>query len=699
MSNRGRGGSHEGILEPLEGGDGLVRTSDRRPPFLVPRRDLHGAIAGDLVRVEARSRRPSAPGALPRAAVVAVLERRHDTLVGSVERDDEGRWWLLPFASKVPLTVELTAGVEGTGHGEFVVARLDRRGRDAGVATGRVVERLGPVERPGVDVLVVLRHFGIPEEWPQRVLLEAAALPADPAAADIAEREDLRQQVTVTIDGASARDFDDAISVERVSSRLFRVGVHIADVSHYVPPGGGLDGEAYRRGTSVYYPERAIPMLPERLSTELCSLRPGVPRLAVSVFLDVDRQGRVQARRFATTVIRSHRRLTYDEVRRVLEEPRAGDEREYGPVLAMLRQAREVMQALHLRRTERGSLDFDLPEGDVELDTDGYVVGIRPGQRHVAHRLIEELMIAANEAVAEELLERQQPALFRVHHPPDPERVDELRTLLRPFGIDLPESSEPPEPGALQDVLRRVEGRPEEPFVAAVVLRSQQRAIYHPDSAGHYALASEHYLHFTSPIRRYPDLVAHRQLKALLAEGQAAKGVGGRGRRRDLGPLDPAPPLAQRLPEMAEHTSATERRAEQSERELLQWKKVRFLADRVGDRFAGRITGVQPFGLFVQLTELFVDGLVPVATLGDDYFVHDPAGHRLVGSRSGRSFRLAQEVEVELVGVSTRHRSLDLQVVATERDGTRESGREQRRAEAGPKKGRRRPAGRGRRRR
>jgi len=569
-----------------------------------------------------------------------------DTLVGTLETVKGGRW-LVPFDPKVSLELPVV-GAKGIPDGDYVVVTVERlpRGRRP---RGRVVEILGDPEVPGVDVLVVLRHYGIPEDFPDAVLDAALRFPEDPRPEDWAGREDLRQRTIITIDGESARDFDDAVSIERLPDGVFRLGVHIADVSHYVKEGDPLDLEAYLRGTSVYYPERAIPMLPEGLSNGLCSLRPQVPRLTVSVFLDINRDGEILARRFAETVIRSTRRMTYTEVRRILEEPRPEDRAEYGPVLPALREMHHLMQILNHARTVRGSIDFDLPEGDVVLNTDGVMVGVFPEERNVAHRLIEEFMIAANEAVALELVSRKVPALFRIHAAPTPARVEELRELLATFGLSLHGDAEDLHPGALQEVLKSVHGRPEEHFVSSVVLRTLQRALYDPECLGHYALASPFYCHFTSPIRRYPDLLVHRRLKALLrgrAEREAERSR-----------------LVERLPVMAEHTSQTERRAEQSERDLLQWKKVRFLAGRAGEIFKGQITGVQPFGLFVQLDGYYVDGLVPIRSMGDDYYRYEPDAHRLVGENRGRVFRLADPVEVRLVGASPRHRGLDFTLV------------------------------------
>jgi ribonuclease R len=409
-------------------------------------------------------------------------------------------------------------------------------------------------------------------------------------------------------------------------------------------------------------------MLPEALSNGLCSLRPGVPRLTLSAFLDVDSRGEVLRRRFAETVIRSDHRLTYDEVRRVLEEGSPGDGERYGPALPMLRECRKVMDALRAARTARGSIDFDLPEGDVVLDTDGVTVGVTPGERNVAHRIVEEMMIAANEAVALELESADVPSLYRVHDAPSPDDLAGLREVLASLGFKLPADLERLHPRHLQAVVAAAEGTAQEHFVSSLVLRTMQRALYSPDNRGHYGLASRHYTHFTSPIRRYPDLVVHRRLRAHL-RGEAGEG---RGRDRE------AIPVAERLPGIAERSSAMERRAEQSERDLLQWKKVRFLASRVGETFPGRVTGVQPFGLFVQLDDYYVDGMVPIRTLVDDYYLYAPEEHRLVGQNRGRVFRLADRVEVRLTGVSLRHRGLDLQVADLAEPGRPGRGRRKR---------------------
>jgi ribonuclease R len=612
---------------------------------------------GDRVLVKALSGRRRRVGgeSLPEAKVGRVLERRHTTLVGTLEIGEEGERWLVPYDPKNRLEVEVEGGDE-LMEDDWVVVELASGGGDR--VRGRVVEVLGRADDPGVDVAVVLAHYRLPDPFPPQVAEAARALPTDPPREERRRREDLSRQVVVTIDGASARDFDDALSVERRSGGGYRVGVHIADVAHFVPAGSPLDQEAFHRGTSVYFPDRAVPMLPERLSAGLCSLQPGVPRLTVSVFLDLDAEGRVENRRFAETVIRSTRRLTYDEVRRVLEEPVPGDVAEYGPVLPLLEELRQVMELLLAKRIERGSVDFDLPEGDVTLDTDGEVVGITPRQRHVAHRIVEELMIAANEAVAEALTKAGAPALFRVHEAPSEDDLRDLDATLRPLGLRLRGELEQMHPSELQRVLAEVEGWPEEEFLTTLVLRTLPRAHYLPECRGHYALAARYYAHFTSPIRRYPDLVVHRAVKARLA---------GRSLERD----------PERLAVFAEHTSTAERRAERSERDVLQWKKIRFLEERVGDVFGGRITGVQPFGFFVRLDDFHVDGLVPVRSL-DDYYVYEEEEHRLVGESTGRAFRLADPVEVVLEGVDHLHRGLDLTLARLPEPPGRGKGRNKR---------------------
>jgi len=638
-----------GRLEALRGGRALARTgADGEAGYLVRRGDLNGARDGDLVLLKPRRGKRRRHSSLPEASVSKVLERRWRTMVGRLARD--GRGWLLePFDTRARLEVRLEDGQREDNDalrvGDYAVVGLLDRPAAAGRAWGRVVEVLGSIDEAGVDLLAVLRHFEIPELLPEAVTQSISDLPEDPSEEDLEGRLDLSTTVTVTIDGETARDFDDAISVRPDGKGGFELGVHIADVSHYVVEGSALDLEAYRRGTSVYFPERAVPMLPERLSNGLCSLRPGVPRLTLSAFLEVDRKGEIRARRFATSWIRSARRLTYEEVAGLLEGARKEDEAEYAEVLPMLRHARALRDLLFQRRLRGGSLDLDMPEVELRLDDEGGVTAIEPAKRTVAHRMIEEFMIAANEAVATELSKYEVAAVHRVHDPPGGQAYEELRSALAAVGYTLPGDLESLSPEPLQRLLGKVEGEPLQALVSGLVLRSMQRAEYRVDGGGHFALALGHYLHFTSPIRRYPDLVVHRQLKKRLADAVPDSAM-----------------LVERLGRVAAHTSRTERRAESAEREVRKWKKVRFLSDRIGELFNGTITGVQPFGLFVQLDDFLVDGLIPVRRLADDFYLFEVDRQRLVGEASGRVFRLGDAVEVVLSGVDVAARMIDFDV-------------------------------------
>ncbi len=671
------GPRNDGIASLFVAGEGesemIVRESNSK-----------GARRGDRVLV--KRLRSAKQGTPPEASVVRILERARRTLVGKVRPDRSGqRAWLAPFDS-------------GTVDGEsvrlvapwpeeedlWIVVALEEDSREG--LRALVVEELGRTGDPGVDTLVVLRHFEIPDEFPEEVEAAAQELPDDPPKKSFTHRENLRSSTVVTIDGATARDFDDAISLERRKGGGWRLGVHIADVAHYVRPGSGLDREARQRGTSVYFPERAVPMLPERLSNGLCSLRPRVPRLVQSVFMDFDSRGRRRRSRFAQAVIESSARLTYEQVARFLDggevaSDGAGDEitPEVG---SLLREADELLERLLERRAERGGLDFDLPVHDLVLDQRGELVAVEAGVRTRAHRLIEEFMIAANEAVAEALVERDVAALFRVHDPPSPERLRDLHGLLATLepgletfldGESGSEDDPTVSPRSLQRILTELEGRDEAPLVSAIVLRTLKRAVYLEENRGHYALGSQAYSHFTSPIRRYPDLVVHRQLSRL-SRGQEV--------------ADPPSALQRGL---ADWCSFTEQRAERAERDILQWKKVRLLEERIGELFQGRITGVQEFGFFVQLEEFLVDGLVPIATLRDDYYWYDTAAFQLEGEKSGRRFRLADRVEVRLVGVSELHRGLDLEIAdmpAAEPERGGRGPRERGRSARPPRRGR-----------
>ena len=634
-------------------GFGFVLAKGEGEDLFIPRGGMHGAMDGDTVIArEERSRETGRRGkdsGRTSGTVVKVLERAREHVVGRFETRD-GTKVVFPYDPKIDAVIRIAEGkTHRAREGEIVEARLTSFPDARRVARGEVAERLGFLGEPGVDIEIVLRSHRLPPRFPEPVVAEAEGFPEEVRSADLAGRRDFREHRIVTIDGETAKDFDDAVEVERTPTG-FRVGVHIADVSHYVAEDTLLDDEARSRGTSVYFPGRVLPMLPERLSNGLCSLNPRVDRLVLSAILELDSAGRVTGADFTKGVIRSAHRMTYTEVARLLETaPTGEDERRYGPFLETFRTMGEVAALLRKRREARGSIDFDLPDADIVLDDAGLVVGIVPESRNVAHRLIEEFMLAANESVAKKLLFAKQPAIYRVHDRPDPDRLVDLRDVLQSFGYELKGDLEEVPPSAFQRLLIEIEGKPEERLLHDLLLRAQRKAVYSEECRGHYALAAAYYCHFTSPIRRYPDLIVHRQLSRLLAEGRPVAA-------KDFEEVNG------RLREVATFSSERERRAEQAERESLLWKKIVFMKDKLQREFDAYVTGVASFGVFVTLKDYFVEGLVPMSALGNDFFVYEEKQHRLRGRSSGKTYRLGDTLRVKLVAIDEVRRRLDFRL-------------------------------------
>jgi len=615
----------------------------------VPVTALGSALDGDIVLVRVEEPKAAPEGAsrgrrsrfAPRATglVVKVLVRRRETVVGKIARSPEGTF-VVPFDRKIDARLAVPDGKDlAAPDGMFVEARIVAYPDDRRLALAEVLELIGFEGDPGVDVEVVARKWGIPRKYPEAVVAEAEAASGAVGEDERKLRADFTGRTIVTIDGETARDFDDAIEAEELPGGGFRIGIHIADVSHYVPIGGALDAEAFERGTSVYFPDRAIAMLPERLSNDLCSLRPNEDRRTVSAVLTLDKRGETVKAEFFRSLIKSRARLTYTQVGGLLEDLSPHSPSKKSPVSSdvarMLRVAHEAAGILRAKRSRRGSLDFDLPDADVILGEEGDVVEIVRAVRNEAHRLIEEFMLAANEAVAKHLEFVPTPALYRVHDRPDESRLVDLRVVLGPLGYDLPEDEEEVTPATFQAILDQAAGKPEERFVSDLVLRAQKKAIYSEECRGHYALAAKHYCHFTSPIRRYPDLLVHRALVEWLAirRPPAAEDADGRTRW---------------FHEAAAHCSSRERRAESAEREAVAWKKFVFLSSRVGEEFWAYVSAVVGFGLFVTLEDIYVDGLVPISSLEDDFYRYEDVEHRLVGSSWGRVYRLGDRLRVKL---------------------------------------------------
>lgn len=635
-----------GRLEMKRGGFGFViPVEPGLADVFVPPNELAEALHGDRVLVHVD--RKGADGRLE-GRVVKVLERLTTQIVGRLEIDAGGTR-VVPFDPRFPYEVFLTdKTLAGAKAKDMVVVELTRYPTPYRAPLGRIVEVVGNVDDPGVDLRVVVAKHGLPDGFSPEVLVEAESIPAEVSRDALKEREDFRERPIVTIDGETARDFDDAVEVEILDNGNFLLGVHIADVSYYVRGGSTLDQEAFHRGTSVYFPERAIPMLPERLSNGICSLNPGVDRLVQSVLVEVGPEGKVVNHRFADGVIRSRARMTYTRVRRILVDRDPEMLAEYRELVPLFERMLALFQILRVRRERRGSIDFDRPEADVVLDESGRVVDVRIAERNVAHRIIEEFMLLANETVATHFAELDVPTLYRIHEPPDEKRVEAFEELILGLGQRLRSPSEPLHPRTFQRLLARIEGRPEERLVSYAMLRTMQQAVYSAENRGHYALAAPCYTHFTSPIRRYPDLVVHRLLRELRDKGPPGEE---RAEERKRG-----------LVEIAERSSFTERRADEAERELVEWKKVRFMADKVGDVFEGVVTGVTGYGLYVELLEFFVEGMVHVSTLVDDYYHYNEEAHTLRGESTGRTFRLGDAVSARVVRVDLNQRRIDLSI-------------------------------------
>jgi ribonuclease R len=632
---------HPGRYRGMTGGGFVVDVDgDDGPPVWIAPSGRRGALQGDrvLIRFETAQKRARSLG-LREGVVIKIVERRTTEVVG-VWVEDGGRPHVRPLGRGQRFTVEVSSSrVEGEPReGELVAVSIDHVEGRGQRARGVLLERLGRPEDSGAVDRAVLRLFGIVEDFTAEVEGEANALPEEVTERDRAGRWDLRGSPAITIDPVTARDFDDAVSARPAAGDAIEVEVHIADVGHYVRRDTFLDAEARRRSTSVYLPGLCVPMLPERLSNELCSLREGVDRLCFSVRFHVGTNGHISRVEANRSVIHSRRRCTYEEVFEWLEQPRSEWPPETAPFADSLDLLAEAASRLSRARHGRGSLDFDMAEPQILLDPGGRVVSIEPSARNRAHRLVEELMVAANMAVARLLLDADQPCLHRVHDEPDPTKIETLAEVVGELGFRLEGDAGDLKPSALQALLEKVAGRPEEHLVSMLVLRSMARAVYTSDPRGHYALATNAYLHFTSPIRRYPDLVAHRMLQALLRDGRAIEGE-----ERDQ--------LETALRTLGPQCSAKEQEADKAERTAVQWKTALFLRDRVGEVFTGRVSGVVAFGFFVELEEVFADALVHIKELLDDYYEFDEKRHRLVGERTGRVWRLGDRVKVKLVRV------------------------------------------------
>ena len=607
-------------------GYGFVILEERVPGLtgdvFIPPPKTGSAMDGDRVAITVTSKRQA------EGRVVRVEERARTTVVGQLRYD--GRvYFVSPADAKLPEKI-LVAGNVSEHKEKMVEIELTRFPSDAHWPAGELISVLGFIDDPNVETTVIIKKYGLSLDFPKHVEEEVSKLSVQLEDSDLADREDFRDLEMITIDPATARDFDDTVDVQELEDGGFRLGVHIADVAHFVPAGSDTDKEARERGCSVYFPDRVVPMLPERLSNDLCSLNPDTDRLAMSVILAINADGEITGQTFHQSVIRSKRRMNYETVQKILDGDSASRKR-YHRVVGTIETLERVAQALRQRRVKRGTIDFDRPEPELTYDPEGRVEGVVKAPRYFSHRMIEEFMIAANEAVAKRLEAHFKSTIFRVHAPPDPERVGELSDTLAALGLRFRPRKRTP--AAFQKFLSSIEGRADKQMVSFLVLRSFRQAVYSIQNVGHFGLASKSYTHFTSPIRRYPDLVVHRLLKGYLS-----------GRRRTGYTVS-------ELETIASGSSARERIADQAERDLFDWKRMILLENHLGDALDAIIIAVLGKGVRVELVDYFIEGYIGVDDMVDDYYELDARSRTLVGRGTRRKYRLGQKIAVRVARV------------------------------------------------
>ena len=602
--------------------------------------------------------------------VEAVLDHANPTIVGKfVKLRSESLVSPIDERFLYDISIAQSDTLKATD-GDIVNVEITRAPDGGRPPWGRVIEIVGRPGDPGIDIEIIVRKHHLPNVFPGPVLAEADAIDNLIDNQQLENRADLRGVLTITIDGETARDFDDAVSLEELPNGRLLLGVHIADVSYYVREGSALDEEAFRRSTSVYFPERAIPMLPERLSNDICSLKPQVDRLTMSALIELNPNGRVVDYRLRPSIIHSRERMTYTAVNEIITEPESETASAYAHVKDMLLRMHKLTTVLIKRREERGAIDFDLPEAELWFNDEGQIGGIARSERNIAHRLIEEFMLLANETVAKHLESLHVPLLFRIHEEPNLKKVEEFAEIAASFGHKFSIHGPIPQRG-FQQLAREIRGRPEERLLSYLMLRSMQRARYTPGNAGHFGLAMKSYTHFTSPIRRYPDLIVHRILREVIERGRQEADFS----KLDFGAKYAVKRVLKNIPDeerevelrstlesIGDYSSDRERAAADAERELMDWRKAEFMADRVGDEFEGIITSVKEYGFYVELKEFFIEGLVHFSTLVDDVYEYHERKHRLVGQRTKRSYRLGDEVRVAVIRVDRVRHLIDFSI-------------------------------------
>ena len=622
-------------------GFGFVEIEGQEEDIFIPEESTGGAFEGDMVQVAVT---PGRTGRRREGKIVRVLERGITELIGTYQQSKNYGFVVpdnLKFSRDIFVPIEKS---KGAVNGHKVLVHLDSYGDQNRSPEGEVVKIIGHINDPGVDILSVIYAHDLPLEFPERVLNQAERMNVPVSEADTLGRTDLRDLLMVTIDGEDAKDLDDAVSLTKDEAG-WHLGVHIADVANYVQENSALDREALKRGTSVYLADRVIPMLPHALSNGICSLNEGLDRLALSCLMDVDEKGQVTGHQIVESVIRTNHRMSYTQVKKILadEDPELAET--YQDVVPMLKDMNVLAKLLREQRRKRGSIDFDFPEAKIHLDEKGHPTEILPYERNDATKLIEDFMLIANETVAEDFYWQEIPFLYRVHETPDPEKIQSRQRFIQNFGYYIKGDREEIHPKELQKLLAKIADSPEEDLISRLTLRSMKRAKYSPDCTGHFGLASRYYCHFTSPIRRYPDLQIHRIIK------ETIRGRMGEIRRTHYEEI---------LPSVAEKTSEAERRADESERETLKLKKAEYMEDHIGEEFDGVISGITNWGIYVELPNT-VEGLIHVSRLYDDRYYYKEDTMEMYGVDTGRVFKLGQPIRVRVVDASKEERTIDFE--------------------------------------
>ena len=613
--------------------------------IFIPPTEVNGAMNGDIVLVRVSS---ASSGDRREGSITKIAERGISKVVGQFQ-DNKGFGFVLPDDKKISMDIFIAKeDTLGAIDGHKVVVEITGWPEGRKSATGMVTQILGHKNDPGVDILSIIHKHGIEVDFPQSVIDHANSVPEQIAESDIEGRRDLRDEVIVTIDGADAKDLDDAVTVTKNADGTYKLGVHIADVSHYVTEGSAMDTEAYDRATSVYLTDRVIPMLPHRLSNGICSLNPQVDRLTLSCEMTIDGSGKVIAHEIFQSVIKTKERMTYTDVYKIIDEKDEALRERYSDLVPMFELMAELAEILRTKRADRGAIDFDFKESKVLVDNEGWPTDVVIRERTVAERLIEEFMLAANETVAEHFHWMDVPFIYRIHEDPKPEKLQRFFEFITNFGIVVKGTGNDIHPRALQEIVESIEGMPEEPVISTMMLRSMQQAKYYAESLGHFGLSTEFYTHFTSPIRRYPDLIVHRLIRTYLINGDVSKPT--------LAHWDAV------MDEIADHTSGRERRAVDAERDTDSLKKAQYMADKIGEEFEGIVSSVTNFGMFIELPNT-IEGLVHVSNMTDDYYRFDDRQMMMIGERSGKQFRIGDEVEVRVTSVKPEESAIDFEIV------------------------------------